>query len=162
MLMPPKNNMPKSLKPTTQSVIADAQRFGDPTVQEGICPLCGRYMALNNAGYCGTEECSEAILDFARRERPEAITMFGSVRVLLLGKLHRYAEPIPPESLNLSKDDGVCEYADCSNFARPRDTLCNQHRCENPKAKNNHGKSRNVLKNRIKGLDKIKPKRKGK
>jgi hypothetical protein len=152
------NNMPKSLKPSTQSSMADAQRHADPTAREGTCPLCGRYMAVFPPdGYCNTEECSEAILDYARREHPEAIVKAGDMTILLLGKLHRYADPIPPESMSPDAvETGVCEYAGCSLFAKPRDSLCNEHRRQNPKARNNTGKSRQILGNRIKGFDRVK------
>lgn len=153
----PENNMPKSLKPSRQSSLADAQRHADPEAREAICPLCGRYMAVQGKdGYCGTEECSEAVLDYARREHPEAIVKAGNMTILLLGKLHRHADPIPPESLKPdAAETGICEYAGCDTFARPRDTLCNQHRRENPKRPNNYGRD-GVLQNRIKGLDKLK------
>lgn len=162
--MPPENNMPKHLKPSTQSSIALAQRLADPNVPEGTCPLCGHFMALNASGYCGTEQCGEDILAYAKIEKPEALANFGSIKVLLLGQLHRYKEPVPPEELYGKAEYGKCEFSDCHELSRPRDTLCNEHRKSHPKRPNNHGKSTKMAGNRIKGIEnvRLKPKHKRK
>ena len=155
----PENNMPKDLKPSTSSALAGLSGLADPNAREAVCPLCGRYMAVFPPdNYCNTDECGEAALDYAKAH-PElkAIVKAGDMTILLLSKLHRHADPVMPESLKpAAVDTGYCEYAGCETFAKPRDSLCNEHRRKNPKAANNANKHREVLGNKIKGFDRVK------
>jgi len=114
------------------SAIAGLSDLADPDAKEAICPLCGRYGYVDKSGYCVTDQCSEATLDYARRERPDAIIDVCGVTVLLKGKLHRYAEPTYDHLLP-AQDEHRCAIAGCDELAKPKDSLCNQCRRKYPK-----------------------------
>jgi len=114
------------------SAIADLADLADPDAKEAICPLCGGFGYVNRNGYCGTEECSLATLERARREHPETVMRYPGLTVLNTSKLHKYGDPdyshlMPPE------DDSSCATPGCTEFARPNDSLCIPCRRKNPK-----------------------------
>lgn len=132
--------------------------IADPTAREAVCLLCGRYMAVDVDSYCRTDECSEAALDYAKRH-PElrALIDVGSIKILLLTRLERHSDPVPPDMYVVKPDtDGDhCEIHECTQFARPRDLICVAHRLAHPKHRRRLPKASGV-ENRIKGLADIK------
>lgn len=130
--------------------------IADPNAVEAVCSLCGGFGSVNRDGYCGTDECSQSALEYARAH-PElkALVNLGSIRVLLLRRLERHSDPVPPAMYVPQKESGLCEMHECTNIARPRDLLCNLHRREFPKHRKRLPKG-SGLQNRIKGLAGIK------
>jgi len=142
-----------------------------PDAQEGTCPLCGKYSALDKRGYCGDPECSDAARQAARKVAREAgadvpglYYKFGDLEVINLSKLERWEEP------KQVKHPDMCTHGECTAWALPADFLCRHHRlAENREEyrarKESRRKGRNHKRrhkesrlpgNRIKGLDKIK------
>lgn len=138
---------------------------------EGTCPLCGKFMPLDKRGYCGTEECSDAARQTARKVAREAgadvpglYYKFGDLEVVNFTKLERWEEP------KQVKHPDMCTQGDCTHWALPADYLCHHHRlAENREAYQKRNQARRKGKghnrrhrdarlpgNKIKGLDKIK------
>jgi hypothetical protein len=55
----------------------------------------------------------------------------------------------------VKRDSDYCSHAGCSEFARPRDELCNTHRRLNPGKPKSKGHTHSLT-HRIKGLDGLK------
>jgi hypothetical protein len=140
-------------------------------VEEGTCPLCGKFMPLDARGYCGTEECSIAARQTARKiarngggvDVPGLYYRFGDLEVVNFSKLERWEEP------KQVKHPDMCQAGECTAWALPADYLCRHHRlAENREEYRTQRESRRKNKqrrahkssrlpgNKIKGLDKLK------
>ena len=147
-----------------------------PGVKEGTCPLCGKFQPLDNRGYCGREECSDAARQTARKiaketgaNVPGLYYRLGDLEVVILTKLECWEEP------KQVKHPDMCQSGECTSWALPADFLCRIHRLEENReayrtrnsrnqahSKGQDHKHRQTRKhtrlpgNKIKGLNKIK------
>ena len=116
----------------TATLMGDA----DPDQVYDTCKGCGECMHLNKGGYCGTEECSQAMFE---RAQAAGLTMqVGPLTVYnrdVVGNMR--TPPVPEHTRDELRRRGLitdalpeCADPDCTTIPRPDDALCIRHRME--------------------------------